>query len=81
MSWTSLVQISARYTRWTFFTYICFKNCNVCLKRAPISVWSFFLTKNYSPPLGFEPGRLGALYGSAYQPAMFCLLLRFATVG
>ena len=32
------VQIPALYTRWTFFTYICCKNCNdVCLKRPKIN--------------------------------------------
>ena len=29
----SWVRIPAPYTGWTFFTYICCKNCNVCLKR------------------------------------------------
>ena len=32
------VRILALYTGWTFFTYICCKNCNdVCLKRPKIS--------------------------------------------
>ena len=31
------VRISAPFTGWTFFTYICCKNCNdVCLKRPKI---------------------------------------------
>ena len=29
----SWVRIPAPYTLWTFFTSICCKNCNVCLKR------------------------------------------------
>ena len=33
ISWRSWVQIPAQYTGWTFFTYICCKNCSVCLKR------------------------------------------------
>ena len=32
MSWRLWVWISALYTGWTFFTYICCKNCKVCLK-------------------------------------------------
>ena len=32
ISWRSWVWIPATYTVWTFFTYICCKNCNVCLK-------------------------------------------------
>ena len=32
------VRIPAPYTGWTFFTYICCKNCNdVCLKRPKIN--------------------------------------------
>ena len=27
------VQIQAPFTWWTFFTFICYRNCNVCLKR------------------------------------------------
>ena len=33
----SWVRIPAPYTGWTFFTYICCKNCNVCLKRLKIN--------------------------------------------
>ena len=33
----SWVRIPAQYTGWTFFTYICCKNCNVCLKRPKIN--------------------------------------------
>ena len=29
----SWARIPAQYTGWTFFTFICFKNCNLCLKR------------------------------------------------
>ena len=29
----SWVRISKNYTEWNFFTYISYKNCNVCLKR------------------------------------------------
>ena len=29
----SWIWIPAPYTRWTFFTFICCQNCNVCLKR------------------------------------------------
>ena len=25
------------HPRWTFFTFICYKNCNVCLKRPKIN--------------------------------------------
>ena len=32
ISWRLWVRISALYTGWTFFTYICCKNCKVCLK-------------------------------------------------
>ena len=28
---------SGQDTGWTFFTYICYKNCNVCLKRPKIN--------------------------------------------
>ena len=28
-----LVRIPAPYTGWTFFTFVCCKNCSVCLKR------------------------------------------------
>ena len=32
------VRISAPYTGWIFFTYICYQNCNdVCLKRPKIN--------------------------------------------
>ena len=33
----SWVRIPAPYTGWTFFTYNCCKNCNVCLKRPKIN--------------------------------------------
>ena len=33
----SWVQIPAPYTGWTFFTFICCKNCIVCLKRPKIN--------------------------------------------
>ena len=33
----SWVHILAPYTGWTFFTYYCCKNCNVCLKRPKIN--------------------------------------------
>ena len=33
----SWVQILAPYTGWTFFTYISYKNCIVCLKRPKIN--------------------------------------------
>ena len=33
----SWVQIPAPYTEWTFFTFICCKNCNVCLKKTKIN--------------------------------------------
>ena len=31
------VQIPAPYTGWTFFTFICYKNCDVCLKKTKIN--------------------------------------------
>ena len=45
------IQIPALYTGWTFFTYICCKNCtDVCLKRPKIKEagvgQSFFLKKD-----------------------------------
>ena len=30
---SSWFRIQAPYTGWTFFTFICCKNCNLCLKR------------------------------------------------
>ena len=33
----SWVRFSALYTGWTFFTFICCKNCKVCLKRPKIN--------------------------------------------
>ena len=33
----SWVQIPAPDTGWTFFTYICCKNCTVCLKRSKMN--------------------------------------------
>ena len=33
----SWVRISAPYTGWTFFTLICWQNCNVCLERPKIN--------------------------------------------
>ena len=38
MGQRSFVRILAPHTQWTFFTYICCKNCNdVCLKRPQIN--------------------------------------------
>ena len=31
------VRFPAQYTGWTFFTFICYKNCKVCLKRPKIN--------------------------------------------
>ena len=33
MYWRSWIRIPALFTGWTFFTYFCCKNCNVCLQR------------------------------------------------
>ena len=33
----SWVRFPALYTGWTFFTFICCKNCKVCLKRPKIN--------------------------------------------
>ena len=33
----SSVRFPAPYTGWTFFTFICYKNCKVCLKRPKIN--------------------------------------------
>ena len=46
----SWVQIPAPYTGWTFFTFICCKNCNVWLKdenkfKKEAGVGPFFLKK------------------------------------
>ena len=37
MSRRSWVRIPAPYTGWTFFSYILYKNCNVCLKKMKIN--------------------------------------------
>ena len=52
----SWVRITAPYTGWTFFTYICFKNCNdVCLKRPSTNekeagIGPFFFKKTETMP-------------------------------
>ena len=38
MFWRSWVLILVLFTGWTFFTYNCHKNCNVCLKRTKINI-------------------------------------------
>ena len=48
----SFIWILAQYTGWTFFTNICCKNCNACLKRPKINEKRPFFKKNIkSKPL------------------------------
>ena len=45
----SWVQISAQYTEWTFFTFICCKNCIVCFIRPKITEKEAGNSDNFNP--------------------------------